>query len=371
MVFKSSVHLCWLICLIAACPQPAAALNPHELLVIANKNHADSVDLARFYMRKRNIPPTNLLVVSTSPTESVSRESYTRDIADPLRDYFKRRPVESRAIRCLVLMLGIPLKILPTDQQENDQKTDRAAVDSEIALIRVRDYELGGWILNPFFLHYQLRDGLIAGKADVLMVCRIDGPTGDIAYRIIKDSIAVEKTGLSGKAYLDARWPYPQVSPEGGYAVYDYAIHQAARVIRQPNTLPVVIDDRESLFETGSDLNAGLYCGWYSLARYVDAFNWQQGSVGYHIASAECASLKNTDRPLWCRMMLEKGIAATIGPVYEPFVSAFPMPDIFFGYLTDGYLSLVECYFLSIRYLSWQMVLIGDPLYRPFLQKPP
>ena len=131
----------------------------------------------------------------------------------------------------------------------------------------------------------------------------------------------------------------------------------------------VVIDDKESLFEQGSKLDAALYCGWYSLAKYVDAFKWQKGSVGYHIASSECTTLKTPNSQVWCRMMLKKGIAATIGPVFEPYVAAFPMPDIFFGYLTDGYLCLVECYILSTRFLSWQMVLIGDPLYRPFLQK--
>ena len=31
-----------------------------------------------------------------------------------------------------------------------------------------------------------------------------------------------------------------------------------------------------------------------------------------------------------------------------------------------GKLSLAECYLLSLPYLSWKMVLIGDPLYRPF-----
>jgi len=65
-------------------------------------------------------------------------------------------------------------------------------------------------------------------------------------------------------------------------------------------------------------------------------------------------------------MMLEKGVAATIGPVYEPYVESFPVPEIFFSLLIDGYLSLAECYFISTPFLSWQMVLIGDPLYRPF-----
>ena len=65
-------------------------------------------------------------------------------------------------------------------------------------------------------------------------------------------------------------------------------------------------------------------------------------------------------------MMLEDGVAATIGPVGEPYLQAFPVPEIFFSYLIDGYLSLAECYLLSLPYLSWQMVLVGDPLYRPF-----
>jgi len=64
--------------------------------------------------------------------------------------------------------------------------------------------------------------------------------------------------------------------------------------------------------------------------------------------------------------MLEKGVAATIGPVGEPYVQAFPVPEIFFGYLVDGYLSLAESYLISTPYLSWKMVLVGDPLYRPF-----
>jgi len=319
-------------------------------------------------MQKRKIPFKNLVVVNTTIDESCSRETYQTEIENPVKYYFKQHPVVGRTIRCVVLMYGMPLKILPTDQQDDKQKTDRASVDSEIALVRTHDYSLEGWILNPFFIHYQHRDELTINRDDVLMVCRIDGPTLDTAKRIITDSIDVERTGLSGKAYFDARWPYPDKKPVGAYAAYDYAIHQGAKVIEQTNSIRVVLDDTESLFEQGSNLDAALYCGWYSLARYVDAFNWQKGSIGYHVASSECTTLKNPDSQIWCRMMLKNGIAAIIGPVFEPYLAALPLPDIFFGYLSDGYLSLVECYFLSTRFLSWQMVLIGDPLYRPFLQ---
>jgi hypothetical protein len=52
--------------------------------------------------------------------------------------------------------------------------------------------------------------------------------------------------------------------------------------------------------------------------------------------------------------------------VAEPYVNAFPLPELFFGLLVEGNLTLAECYIVSLPYLSWRMVLIGDPLYRPF-----
>ncbi len=68
--------------------------------------------------------------------------------------------------------------------------------------------------------------------------------------------------------------------------------------------------------------------------------------------------------------MLEDGVAATLGPVDEPYAQAFPPPEVFFTLLLDGSYTLAEAYSLSLPFLSWQMVLIGDPLYRPFKHTP-
>jgi uncharacterized protein (TIGR03790 family) len=128
----------------------------------------------------------------------------------------------------------------------------------------------------------------------------------------------------------------------------------------------VRLDEREELFGPGECDQAALYCGWYSLGRYIDSFRWSKGAIGYHIASDECSTLKGISGQGWCLKMLEKGVVATIGPVYEPYAQGFPLPDIFFGNLLEGYMSLGEYYLVSLPYLSWQMVLIGDPMYQPF-----
>jgi uncharacterized protein (TIGR03790 family) len=199
-----------------------------------------------------------------------------------------------------------------------------------------------------------------------MLVSRLDGPSEEIVRRIIDDSLQAEKEGLRGKAYFDARWTDPGSRKLSGGAFYDRAIHKAAGLVEKSKGIEVVIDSKQKLFQLGECPDAALYCGWYSLAHYVDAFTWARGAVGFHIASQECQTLKSKGSQVWCKKMLEKGVAATLGPVAEPYVEAFPIPDIFFGLLLDGRLTLAECYAVANPFWSWQMVLIGDPLYRPF-----
>jgi uncharacterized protein (TIGR03790 family) len=370
------------------------ALDPDEILVIANSRMSGSTDLARYYMKKRNIPQDRLLSVSVSTNEIISREEYEKAVLMPVRKAVKKLQGGGR-IHCLVLFYGMPLKIdqslapqgqwgVHSERKQPDggalkkgddsshkveqQKNENAAVDSEIALVLVDSYPLDGWIENPYFRGFQNKETLLQ-KDDVLMVSRLDGPDQKTVFRIINDTLAAEKTGLQGKGYFDARWPLPESKQLSGYALYDAAIHSAAKLVE--SKMPVRLDEKEALFGPGECDHAALYCGWYSLGHYIDSFTWTKGAIGYHIASAECTTLKNTSSQVWCLKMLEKGVVATIGPVYEPYVQGFPLPDIFFGQLVEGYLSLGECYLVSLPYLSWQMVLIGDPMYQPFRPSSP
>jgi uncharacterized protein (TIGR03790 family) len=226
---------------------------------------------------------------------------------------------------------------------------------------------------NPYFVGFR-DQSLPLSRQATLLVSRLDGPTLEIVKRVIDESLATEQTGLTGTAYFDARWAKPsgdKLKDLKGYALYDHFIHQAAERVANSGRLRVVLDDQPALFQPGQAPDAALYCGWYSLGQYIDAFVWKPGSVGYHIASAECTTLKKEGSSVWCKRMLEEGVAATVGPVAEPYLQAFPVPEIFFDLLLKGPLTLVESYFFSLPFLSWQMVLLGDPLYRPFLNRQP
>lgn len=378
-------------------------IQPEQLVLVVNKTEPEALGLARYYMEKRHVPPQNLITLTTSRQEVINREEYTKHVAAPVRSFLMKNDPEGNRYACLVLFYGIPLRVSPPRPSSADEKRIRglrtqlsmlktqaaqqaegsknditkleeeisrlsnarqgASVDSEIALVMEDSYPLDGWVPNKYFAVFRGRN--IAGMPQkVMTVCRLDGPTAAMVYRIIDDSLWAEDHGLAGTAYFDARW-LEKDGKESVYQIYDRAIHNTARIVEKSAKMPVVLDEREALFGPGDAPNAALYCGWYSLGQYIDAFTWARGAVGFHVASAECTTLRAAQSTVWCKQMLEKGVAATLGPVAEPYLQTFPAPEVFFGGLLAGG-TLVECFTIANPFWSWQMVLIGDPLYRPF-----
>lgn len=243
-----------------------------------------------------------------------------------------------------------------------------AAVDSELSLLLADPHALKRWLANPFLEKYDGYPGIKALRGTTLMVARLDGPTPKIAERLVDDAIEVEQKGLTGIFYIDARGlPGGKSHP---YGEYDQHLRNLARILTTKTSFPVVLDNRPELFPVNSCPHAALYCGWYSLGHYRDSFGWQKGAVGFHVASREAATLRKPGSQVWCKRMLEKGVAATLGPVEEPYLQSFPLPDRFFPLLMTGKLTLVEVYYRTLPFLSWRQILIGDPLYRPFRKHP-
>ena len=262
-----------------ALPSTSLGLNADEVLVIANGNYPHSVELARYYMEKRNIPADNILILSLSKSERCSRQEYEKKVALPIRNYLKKKDPYGLLIRCLVTVYGVPLAVLPPEpsageraellklqgmqraltfkirnSKESDDKARKAlreelertekriqalsrsdagaSLDSELALVVNEEYPLEGRLPNPLFLGF--RGGQIEHMPErVLMVSRLDGPSAKIVRRIIDDSVKVEKEGLRGTAYFDARWPDPGDKEVKSYAFYDKSIHRIARRIMQ------------------------------------------------------------------------------------------------------------------------------------------
>ena len=246
-----------------------------------------------------------------------------------------------------------------------------ASFDSELSLVLESNYPILRWL--PNYLHYNYDSAPIRQVTRTLMISRLEAPTIELTKALIDKAIAVEKTGLQGKVYLDARGagslegPNPQV---GTIPDYDRAVLLANKLISEHTSLEVVLDNKPELFAAGACPDAALYCGWYALAQYADSFTWKPGSIGYHMASAEASTIRNPESQVWCKRMLDEGVAGTIGPVYEPYLLAFPRPNEFFAMLMTGEYTYIEAVYRSKTTNSWTITTIGDPLYNPFKANP-
>ena len=244
-----------------------------------------------------------------------------------------------------------------------EKRDSEASVDSELSLLYWRDYDLRRWLpnlLNPVFGSRLKRPF----PPPTLMVARLDGPTAELASELVDHAIRAEGQGLEGKFYIDSSSAKRKQGKM--YKVYDELLEKLAEGVRTNTKFDVVVDESGAVFPLNSCPDAALYCGWYSPRKYVDAFGWAPGAVGFHISSFAAQGLHNKDSQNWCKRMIEEGVAATLGPVSEPYLHSFPSPDNFFRVLLSGKVSLVESYYMTKPFNSWRMVLIGDPLYNPF-----
>lgn len=389
------------------------ALEPNEILVIVNSDIPESVRIAQHYCARRDVPENNILALSLglSLDDSISRQDYDRQLAEPIREKIFGGELIGK-IKCLLTIYGVPIKVegrgilngqedklaeLKDSAQQEKKKGEKlnldglaesseykqstkrlaqlqqiidrisgketnASVDSELSMVLFDSYELYRW--QPNLLKDGSNDFLGLGSR-ILMVSRLDGPDFEIVIRLVDKAAAAEKTGLKGIAYIDSRG----FKSRNQFGKYDESLRNLAGFTRSQTNIPVKEERAAQLFAPGSCPKAAIYCGWYSLKKYVDAFDFVEGAIGYHIASFEAVNLRDPNSSQWCPAMLRDGITATLGAVAEPYLHTFPEPREFFAKLYEGN-CLVEAYYRTKPFNSWQLLLIGDPLYRPFIKPP-
>ncbi|MDP9173737.1 MAG: TIGR03790 family protein [Planctomycetota bacterium] len=240
-----------------------------------------------------------------------------------------------------------------------------SATESELPLLQWNNYPRQNWLSNP--LHF----GAAPSAVPTYMAMRLDGPNPDIVEKIIRASIDVEKNGLRGTVVIDARGlpPIDAKNQPDPYGEFDERLRQLALMVHVKTKLQVKLDDTDRIIAPHSVPGVALYCGWYSLNHYIPSCDFNPGAVGYHVASYEMIHLHGPQSG-WVHGLLTDGVVATLGPVDEPYLTAFPNPDEFFPLLMTGRLTLAEVYWKTTPMTSWMISCIGDPLYTPYKVNP-
>jgi uncharacterized protein (TIGR03790 family) len=240
-----------------------------------------------------------------------------------------------------------------------------ANVDNELALLWWDYYPRSRFLGNP------LKYDFAGPTRDAIMTMRLDGPDEATVEKLMRTSVAVEKTGLQGIIAIDARGilPVDDKGKRDPFGEFDEHLRHLETIIRSKTQMHSRIDDEDLVFPPHMVKNVALYVGWYSVQHYIPGCDFNPGAVGYHIASYEMLTLHNPSSE-WVRGLLTDGVVATLGPVAEPYLIAFPLPDEFFPLLLTGKLSMAEAYWKTTPCVSWMIGFIGDPLYTPYRAHP-
>ena len=265
----------------------------------------------------------------------------------------------------LVLCYGVPLKILndPTlfdpgfgKNLEAGLRTNAASVDTEIALLASQKQQpIMGFIDNPLFK----ADKPISLKANaVIKVARLDGPDPQSVRQLIDSALTGEQQGLMGRAYIDRGGPY-----EAG----DTWLEQVERSL-QAAGFDTEIEKTQAMFSPTARCDSpAWYFGWYSRdiqgPFQLPEYRFAPGAIAVHLHSFAAETLRHTNQR-WCAPLVARGAAATLGHVNEPYLALAHRLDLFVERLLAGD-TLGEATYYALPVLSWQAVLIGDPLYQP------
>jgi len=197
-------------------------------------------------------------------------------------------------------------------------------------------------------------------------VWRLDGRSRDAASALVDKAMRAEQSGARGLACFDRRFGDIKDQPETGYYLGDWELLRAAQLAREAG-LRVLEDAQAEEFGTPPAPlrceNAFLYSGWYHLHHYNDAFTWAPGAIGFHLDSESINSPREGES--WSAGALARGITVTAGAVDEPYLEGLPRPATIFYMLLRG-ANVGDAFLRGEPWLRWQIVKVGDPLYRPF-----
>ncbi len=364
----------------AATPQEDAAAT----IVIYNANDPDSKGLADFYCSARSIDPAHEIALYATNAEEISRSDYDISIATPLRqelvnrgywsisrDMMNRPIVIASSIRYAAVIRGLPLKIkecadYPGDAQVQPAPVgtvNAASVDSELSILGLFSSQISGLLKNPICNSASQSVFNPQISPTLLFVSRLDAPNVEAIKSMVLNGIRAEKEGLWGWGYIDLR-----SINSGGYALGDNWIRSAGAAMRRYG-IPVITDDLPDTYQSGFPITgAAAYYGWYSEnidGPFTDTFfRFVPGAVAAHLHSFSATTLHDPNKG-WTGPLIQHGVSASLGNVYEPYLSFTTDMGTFCSSLLAGS-NLADSYYSAQPVLSWMSILVGDPLYRPY-----
>lgn len=364
-----------LLATLLALPRPAYPQSADNVAIVINDASQASVQIGDYYAKKRAIGQNHIIHIKTATTDDVERGEYGRAIQQPITDWLLKNSLQDK-ILYIVLTKGVPIRITGTQGLQGTG----ASVDSELTLLYRRmvgtpQAPVAGRLPNPYFLDQKTiaeAKPFTRFLGDIYLVTRLDGYTVDDVLKLIDRGAA---PSTDGKIVLDER---ATLLDAGG----DRWLQQTADRLRQTDPADRVVLEmtRAVVTQTGPILG---YYSWGSndTSNRLRHFGMQfsPGAIGAMFVSTDGRTFTEppadwipggTDKRGYGSQslagdLIRDGITGVAAHVNEPFLDATIRPQILFPAYVKGF-NLAEAFYLSMPYLSWQTIVVGDPLCVPF-----
>jgi uncharacterized protein (TIGR03790 family) len=344
------------------------AQTPDQVLVVENRQSADSREIGRYYMQKRAIPAANLCVVDTNPVEEIERKVFDDRIQKPVGACLTKSNLTEK-ILYIVTTKDVPLKIAGKDA--GTLQTDEASVDSELTLLyqvlHGKTVVLPGAVPNPFF---RQRDTPFRHPLfPMYLVARLSAYDMEDMKAMIDRALVARNDGVF---VVDAK---PFDTTEG-----DDWLRTAALLLPKGR---VVMDDSATVLK--NEKNVIGYASWGSndqaRKERLLHFEWRPGAIATEFVSTDGRTFRRPPDSwqitTWENQAgffagspqslaadyIHEGASGASGQVYEPFLRYCPRPDFVLPAYYSGR-TLAESFYMGIPGLSWMNIVIGDPLMR-------
>jgi uncharacterized protein (TIGR03790 family) len=351
--------------LLLALASAARAQTGENVLLVVNGNSPVSRQIAAYYRPRRSVPAKNVCYLATVTDEEIAWDTYRRQIETPIGECLKKGGLQEKVLY-IVTTLGLPLKV---DGLGSGVAAEHASVDSELTLLYSKlkgtPFSRAGPLRNPFFAK---RDSPFRHpQFPLYLVTRLAAYDLADVKAMIDRSLAARNRG---KFVIDVG--------AGAHGEGNNWLRNAATL------LPA---DRVFLHESPPALYGQKdvigYASWGSNdgARKTRrlGYQWLPGAVATEFVSTNARTFK---RPpdTWnittsedasqyfggsgqglSADLIHEGATGASGNVYEPFLTGCVRPDYLLPAWFEGR-NLAESYYLGMPFVSWQGVVLGDPL---------
>jgi uncharacterized protein (TIGR03790 family) len=336
-----------------------------NVLLVVNQRDASSRQIVEYYRPRRSVPPANVCPIDAEPREEIAWAEYLRLIEQPVADCLTRNHLQEKVLY-IVTTLGVPLKIEGGGQ---GVMAEHASVDSELTLLysklKGKKFARGGMIRNPFFANRDIP--FEHSRFPIYLVTRLAAYSLNDVKAIIDRSLAARNRG---RIVLDLN------SADDGQG--NNWLRTASILLPAPR---VVADETAAVLEGQKEVIG--YASWGSndsarTRRFLN-FQWLPGALVTEFVSTNARTFERPPYPgnitNWIDRLhffhgppqnltadaLHEGATGASGNVYEPFLTACVRPDYLFPAYLKGR-NLAESYYIGMPFLSWQGVVVGDPL---------